>query len=170
MIEPSAERVRALQELCRHDLQLRVEQALLGSRDQEVFFREDESNSGVVLTPDAKSVSMACSPLDMLVPGSPFAAPELLKIDAQGYDLEVLKGAVETLHTVQVIVLELSLIPLNPCAPSIREAVDWLDDRGFRLLDICGFMRRPVDGALFQIDAAFARKDSELGSVRLGWA
>ena len=44
-----------------------------------------------------------------------------------------------------------------------------LDDRGFRLFDIASLMRRPVDDALWQIDAVFVRHGSQLGRVDAGW-
>jgi len=44
-----------------------------------------------------------------------------------------------------------------------------LDDHEFRLLDICTFIRRPVDDALWQIDAVFAKNKSALGDAAQGW-
>jgi hypothetical protein len=80
-----------------------------------------------------------------------------------------LKGATATLKSVEVVVVELSLIRLHPIAPTYRDIIDWLDDQGFRILDIAGFIRRPVDDALWQIDGVFARKELPLGAASCGW-
>jgi FkbM family methyltransferase len=169
MIEPSPERVAFLRDRYRHEPRFSVVQALAGSRESTVLFREQDSNSGVVSQSDAATIAMTETPLDVLIGGTAFAAPQFMKIDVQGYELEALKGATTTLTSVEVVVVELSLIRLHPIAPSHREAIDWLDDHGFRLLDIAGFIRRPVDSALWQIDGVFARKNSTLGAVARGW-
>lgn len=169
MVEPDAERVRALALRAERDQRLSVRQALLGASTQVVAFREQESNSAVVGPDEDGATPMTTVPLDDLVATSPFAAPQLLKVDVQGYDLEVLKGATRTLHSVEVIVVEISLIRLAPTAPSVLEIVVWLDAAGFRLFDICSFIRRPIDDALWQIDAVFVRHDSALGHPSRGW-
>src|SRR5262249_15440584 len=160
MIEPSPERFLLLHQLCSRDERLSATEALVGSTEGMVSFREQQSNSGVVVEPGVDTVAMVVRPLDTLLAGTIFAHPELIKVDVQGYDLEVLKGATSTLRSVEVVVVELSLIQLHPVAPSFRDMVDWLDDRGFRILEFCGFIRRPVDDALWQIDAVFVRKGS----------
>jgi len=169
MVEPSHERVRGLRGLCACDPQLSVLEALAGAREQTVPFLEQGSNSGVPAEPRPDGILLECKPLDALLAGTPFDRPDLLKVDVQGYDLEVVKGANALLRSVEVVIIELSLIGLHPIAPSIREAIDTFDDLGFRLLDVFSFIRRPVDDALWQIDAVFARAESALGNRARGW-
>jgi FkbM family methyltransferase len=169
MIEASPSRAEALRALCATERGLGVAQALLASSNGSALFREQETNSGIAAPGEPGTSSMPTTTLDSLVSGTPFARPDLLKIDVQGHDLDVLKGGTRTLATAEVVIVELSLIPLSAAAGTFRSAIDWLDDHGFRLLDFGGFIRRPVDDALWQVDAAFARVDSPLGSVAAGW-
>lgn len=169
MIEPVPDRVRQLQERCARDPNLSVLQALVGSSECNLSFVEQESNSHVTAAPRAESQALPSKPLDALVRDTPFARSELIKIDAQGYDLEIIKGATVTLRSAEVVIIELSLIPLHSFAPTLRDAIDALDDRGFRLFDICSFIRRPVDDTLWQLDAMFVPKDSPLGNPAQGW-
>jgi FkbM family methyltransferase len=54
-----------------------------------------------------------------------------LKLDTQGFDLEVIRGAQATLPTVRALQTELSMQPLYRNAPSYREALDALTALGF---------------------------------------
>ena len=54
-----------------------------------------------------------------------------LKLDTQGFDLEVIRGAVATLPTVRALQTEISMQPLYRNAPSYRETLDALTALGF---------------------------------------
>jgi hypothetical protein len=45
------------------------------------------------------------------------AAPALLKIDAKGYELEILSGATKVLPSIEAILLEIAVIEINKGAP-----------------------------------------------------
>lgn len=86
----------------------------------------------------------------------------LMKIDVQGYELEVLRGGLGTLPRVSALILELSLLQYNRGAPLLDKVVNWLAEAGFLAYDICGFHRRETDDALFQIDMVFVPAGSVL--------
>jgi len=88
--------------------------------------------------------------------------PELLKMDVQGYEMEVLKGAEQVLPKVQVILTEVNLLDLHIGVPLMADLMNWLLARGFLPFDICGLGRRPLDGLLWQADLIFVRPDSPL--------
>jgi FkbM family methyltransferase len=88
--------------------------------------------------------------------------PDLLKLDVQGYELEVLKGCEPYLRDVRVILTELSLLDLHENVPLMHELVGWLAQRGFVAYDICGMTRRPMDQALWQADMILVRHDDSL--------
>ncbi|MFN8065254.1 MAG: FkbM family methyltransferase [Vicinamibacterales bacterium] len=56
-----------------------------------------------------------------------------LKLDTQGFDLEVIRGAGECLTQVEAIQTELSFIRLYEGSPGWAETIDELRSRGFRL-------------------------------------
>lgn len=59
--------------------------------------------------------------------------PAFLKVDTQGYDLEVLKGAQNTLEQVRAVQLEASVRPIYEGMPGYREVLDYMMSRGFAL-------------------------------------
>ena len=88
--------------------------------------------------------------------------PGLLKIDAQGYELQILKGAVGVLPSFELVLLEIAIIEINEGAPLLDEVVLFMKERGFIAYDIWQIHRRPLDGALNQVDIAFVRETSSL--------
>lgn len=54
-----------------------------------------------------------------------------LKMDTQGFDLEVVRGASATLSWVRALQTEISMRPLYQDAPSYQETLDVLIQRGF---------------------------------------
>ena len=90
--------------------------------------------------------------------------PDFLKIDVQGYELEVLKGAQAALAPggIEIVLAEVNLLDLHEGVPLLDEVAGWLAARDYVAYDICGFMRRPFDNALWQADMIFVRRDSPL--------
>lgn len=145
---------------------------LLGPHSrEEVPFHLSGTGSSVLeeVTGLSKSViSLPMRRLDDLELGLP--SPLLLKLDVQGYELDVLSSAPETLKGTEVILAEVSLLEYNSGQPLMHEVIAWLAQRGFLPFDLCGGLRRSSDGALFQTDMIFVRADSSLRSKRKFWA
>ncbi len=94
--------------------------------------------------------------LDSLVRSHAGRTFDLVKIDVQGAELDVLRGAGAMIQTVKALCIELSLHPVNRGAPLLAEVVATLDQLGFAMSDAVPL---PRDGGLQkQIDAVFVRK------------
>ncbi len=100
--------------------------------------------------------------LDEILAEKLFTNADFLKLDVQGYELEVLKGASNVLRNVEVVLMEVSLIEINNGAPLIKDVINFMDERGFVCYDICSMIRRPLDRALWQTDLIFVKKNSKL--------
>jgi FkbM family methyltransferase len=83
-----------------------------------------------------------------------------LKLDVQGSELDVLEGAERTLRQVEVLDVELSVLPLYDGAPLLSEVVAYLDDRRFRLVAIEPGFRHPETNAILQLEGLFARVET----------
>jgi hypothetical protein len=86
-------------------------------------------------------------------------SPDFIKIDVQGHELEVLRGAEKVLKDCIFCLLEVSLLSLGN-EPPLIEVMNYMDENGFQLYDISQFMRRPYDKALYQSDFLFIKKNS----------
>ncbi len=81
-----------------------------------------------------------------------------LKIDVQGFEVQVLDGAQHILPRINGIQLELSLIPLYEGQILFRDMLDKMDDLGYELYAILPGFTDKVTGRLLQVDGVFFRK------------
>lgn len=81
-----------------------------------------------------------------------------LKIDVQGYEMSVLRGAGELLQKAKGVQLELSLEPLYVGEPLYREMIEVVESFGFELYDINPCFSDNLTGKTYQLDAIFFRK------------
>lgn len=86
--------------------------------------------------------------------------PDLLKLDVQGYELEVLKGAEKSLENIQVILAEINFLDIHQNVPLLGDIVTWLAQRNWVAYDICGLHRRPLDKTLWCADLIFVPEKS----------
>ncbi len=166
-IEPQEEPQDELRRLAHKYPNFRVIQTLVGAKPwQDVPFQEVGSGSSVL---DSASAGVKCrsmTTIDALIEDGQCAPPELLKLDVQGYEIEVLEGWTKGFECCQVIQCELSLLSLVAGSPLLHEVVAYFQRRGFVLFDVDEIIRAPSDGAVWQIDAIFCRTDSPLRTNR----
>ena len=143
--------------------------ALLGDRakDGVVFHQLENAPTASSILSDhagtpARDLVCKMEVLDHVLVEEHLQRPELIKIDVQGYELEVLKGATETLAKAHAIMMEVSLIELYKGNPLLNEAIGFMHEKGFRPYDICTLNRRSLDNALVQADMIFLKNDSFL--------
>lgn len=166
MIEPQASKGSALSrvksELSGVDLHL----VLLGAQPQaRVGFCESETGSSVLVEAENRrppSRYMEMTTLDTLTKGGPFAEPNFIKLDVQGYEIEVLRGGERGLESAEVVLMEVNLLRLYEGAPLFHESAEYMGERGFQVYDLCSLIRRPYDGAVWQADVIFVRRSSML--------
>ena len=80
--------------------------------------------------------------------------PILLKVDTEGYELEVLKGGVESLRKIKYLVLEVSVIERFEGSYTCRELFDFLHQNGFAL-QTCLSSSVDAEGYCRVIDSVF---------------
>jgi len=137
--------------------------ALLGATESDVTFHKYETASSVLSEhheTGASTETKKLQLLDNIVAQTSFEKPDLIKIDTQGYELEILKGGEKTLGSAEFVLLEVSLLDIYKGVPLVAEVMAYMDQKGFVLYDICSLMRRPLDKALFQSDFLFVKENS----------
>lgn len=78
-----------------------------------------------------------------------------LKIDTQGYEAEVLKGALESLGRIECVQLEMSLVPLYGGSESFEIMLRWMLEHGFRLVGLQPEFTDMKTGELLQVNGIF---------------
>jgi len=100
-----------------------------------------------------------CVRLDSLTELLP-AGDLFLKIDTQGYELEVLRGASGLLPRIVAMQLELSLIPLYAGAPAMVDMLKYLQAHGYELFQLVPALYDARDGRLLQAEGFFLRRSA----------
>ena len=107
-----------------------------------------------------KYVEKELKTLDCLLESYPeFKKIDFLKLDVQGYEINVLQGASNLLERTEFVLMEVSLIQINKGCPIFSDVIKFMTEQNFRLLDFCSQNRRK-DGALWQTDLLFISNTS----------
>jgi FkbM family methyltransferase len=84
----------------------------------------------------------------------------MLKIDTQGYELPVLRGAVQSLPSISLVQLELSFVVLYDGQAKYYNVMQFLDEHGFDLANLSPIMFEQKTSQFLQADALFVRRPS----------
>ncbi|MET0342847.1 MAG: FkbM family methyltransferase [Polyangiales bacterium] len=117
--------------------------------------REDSDVNGVPRTVPTVTVDDACAARGL-------KGPYLIKVDVQGAELDVLRGATRTLRETALVLLEVSLLEFFEGGPVMADVLAFMAEQEFCAYDLCDLSYRPLDGAMSQLDVAFVRKTGAL--------
>lgn len=111
------------------------------------------------------SLRLPCKTLDKIIKENELPVPNFIKIDTQGSELDILKGAQSVIDQVDFIYTECPIIRYNEGAPNISEYLEFFRSKNFIPIDIFEIHR--AENILLQIDIMFVRsviKERYLGS------
>ena len=80
-----------------------------------------------------------------------------LKIDTQGYEKKVIEGARNSLKNIDMLQLEMSLVPLYQNEMLFDEMIEFLKYKGYRIVSIETGFTDAESGHLLQVDGIFRR-------------
>jgi FkbM family methyltransferase len=170
--EPTTEAFEQLQRRAQDDRGWSVFQCALGAEDgvAEINVASNHCASSSLLpmldahkrtAPDVQVVSterVKVKTLDSVPAG--LVAPDeklLLKMDTQGFEPAVLRGAQATLAQVQLIECELSFVPLYGGQLLFPQMLELLAGLGFHPVQFAPGFADPRSGHCLQVDGTFAR-------------
>jgi FkbM family methyltransferase len=80
-----------------------------------------------------------------------------LKVDTQGYEGRVLRGARRSLSKIDVVQLEMPVVPLYDGELTLIELLELMRDEGYVLVALDPGFTDPRTGYILQVDGAFRR-------------
>ena len=100
------------------------------------YYRENEEYSPAAehLFSESHKVVKQAITLDTVVKLKGFPPADLIKMDVQGAEMDILKGAEESLKSCRDLILELQKIKYNTGAPLDEEVIAYVESLGFRLV------------------------------------
>jgi FkbM family methyltransferase len=72
--------------------------------------------------------------IDYIMEVSKYPQPDLIKIDTQGSELDILKGAENTIKGVKHMIVELQHVQYNIGAKLVNESIEYINSLGFELV------------------------------------
>jgi FkbM family methyltransferase len=96
--------------------------------------------------------------LDDVAKGLTLVDDVLVKIDVQGAELHVLRGADKTIARSSVLILETSFRPLYRGQPLFDAIYNHVRAKGYIFVGCESLIRDPRDGSILQCDAVFVRQ------------
>jgi|SRR5215204_1116456 len=142
----------------------------LGDREGEATLRVTSDSQQSSLLPlaqvrrdafqgvrELETVKVEISTLDRVFADTELQPPVLLKVDAQGYEAEIIAGGVATLKRVDYVVLETSFEPTYEGQLPFVDVVGMMEEFGFHFQRSVSWLAVPRTGHIFEIDVLFSR-------------
>lgn len=97
------------------------------------YYREIGYDNGSVF-PENNFLEKKTKTIDSIVAEKHFPYPDLIKIDVQGSELDILKGATNVLQNVKYLIVELQNVEYNHGAPLCDVTISYLNSIGFKCI------------------------------------
>jgi FkbM family methyltransferase len=169
LLEPQEEFEPFLREICQR-IDAEYHLVGVGSRDEHrpIYRLLSSSTGSSFLPPNSENEQhwgaseksqreMHIIPLDSY---SDLPGPYFVKIDTEGFELEVLRGAAKVLEKTDVVLMETAISKRQVGEPDLIEVGSFMKDHGFRLIDFPVLTQQVAGGALLYVDVAFARAET----------
>lgn len=168
MIEPQDELRVCIQDLVDSGCKIRWIHAGASDKPGMLPFtiRERDDSSNFLLSEaeaqaaGLRRVTVAVRTVDEIIASEKLPVPEMVKIDAEGFDLKVLSGASSLIGRTEIFLIEADVRAGRP--NTLLEVLRRMSENGYELLDITELNRSPKYGVLWLLELAFFRKGSRL--------
>lgn len=97
------------------------------------YYREIGCNGGKCF-PEDRFLIKDTKKLDTLVQENNYSIPDLMKMDCQGAELDIIKGAREVLRYCKYLIVELQDVEYNRYAPKANEVIEYLKTIGYECI------------------------------------
>jgi FkbM family methyltransferase len=166
LFEPLAERKVELEALVGKQPNFYFVPCAAGREEGEMRFivSNDLDGSGVASTAqmDGNIRSVRVTSISDEVKKLNLRGPYIIKLDTHGFEIPILEGCKEIIDEVSLFIIECYGFQIADNSLLFWEMCAYMDKMGFGLVDLVDVMNRPKDGAFWQCDAFFKRKDDSL--------
>jgi hypothetical protein len=114
-------------------------------------------SSGEATRHGFKQTKLPVARLDTLLKDSAFPPPDMIKIDAEGFDLEVLDGAMVAIKNCEVLLLEAAIMS-KAFSNDLYTVLNKVLSLGFRPYDFTDLNRTARHGSLWLVEVAFIKR------------
>jgi len=164
LVEPQDELKLHVQDLIDRGYQIHWINAGAGDQPGVLQFNvyQYDASSTFCKRPDyLKQIPVRVRTVNEIVASTGLPTPEMVKIDAEGFDLKVFTGASELYGKTEIFLVECAIVPqwLENTALAI---IQKMAESGYHLIDITDINRSPRWGVLWLCEFAFLHKTSHM--------
>ena len=110
-----------------------------------------------------KQIQLPIITLNKLLSENNLPVPDILKIDAEGIDIQVLIGASDYVGKTEIIMIEAGVVNKS-FDNSLLKTINFMDAKGYRLFDITELNRPYHPKVLWLVELVFVKKDGVIDS------
>jgi FkbM family methyltransferase len=168
LFEPRKEAFNKIKENLSANINLHLFQFALGSENTVSVIKGGSTSASLLDAGELQNIlfpgsfnsqcneNITINRLDDVVKENNLSYPDLIKIDVQGYEMEVLKSAENVLKNTPFLIIELSFVELYKNQPPTSQLLDYLERFNFRIIDF-GYQWRNSQNQIIQIDTIFQK-------------
>jgi FkbM family methyltransferase len=109
-------------------------------------------------TAEADQIKVPVKCMDDVLSEMPVKHPVLLKLDVQGFEKEVLKGAAHSLEHIDYLLFETSFVQMYDGEPLFDEMHNYVKELGFEFIAPVGFLQTD-ELQILQMDLLYKRRE-----------
>ena len=131
-------------------------------RDDSSTFTLDENSASAL---GYKQVEIPVKCLNTIVKEEAAFVPDMVKIDAEGLDIEVLKGATDLFGKTEIFFVEASVnCPMEHT--SLLKVVEFMNQAGYKVFDITDINRPFSNRLLWLLELVFIKKNGYFSNLK----
>lgn len=167
LIEPQAHLEKSIQDL-KSNSRIKFYPMGLGNQNGILEFAINQSDDSSSFRPSnskiegyefKKMVKVQMKTLDTFLKEENLPVPELVKIDAEGLDLEVLEGAMSIFGITECILVE-AAVHQKDFPNSLLNILNFMDQKGYEIFDFTDLNRPFSNELLWLVEVMFIKKES----------
>jgi FkbM family methyltransferase len=164
LFEPLYERNTVLENLSKKNPEFYFVPKAAGSEKSEISFYVSNDLDGSGVTQDANLSdnvrTVEVTSVDIEVNTLKLNGPYIVKLDTHGFEVPIIEGCSQILDQVAMFIIECYGFQIAKNSLLFWQMCQYMEDKGFRLVDIVDICHRPSDQTFWQCDAFFIPKTS----------
>lgn len=166
LIEPQQQMKSSIEDILRVNSKVKFHAVGAGKETGNFMFTivdRDDSCSFIYSAEEAKKqgfrqIEIPIVRLNDFLPTTNFPTPDIIKIDAEGLDLEVLSGADNFFGKTEIFIVEAGVMN-KIYNNSFLKIIVFMDKNGYRLFDVTDLNRTLKNNALWLVELVFIKRD-----------
>lgn len=159
LFEPLKERKELLEQLVFKNKKFHFVPAAAGREKGQLNFHVSGDLDGSGIAEGVKGITtirpVNVTSIDIEIKKLQLKGPYIIKLDTHGFEVPIIEGCSVIMNDISLLIIECYGFQIAKDSLLFWEMCRYLNEKGFRLIDIIDVINRPKDHAFWQCDAFF---------------